>query len=353
MIDMPSRESCSSLSISSCMISSTERKSPVDSPCATSNSMPLGVLDQLVRLARRSATRASMSVRDAEQPAQRGLVLDDLRVVARVAGGRHDRRQLVHVGLAAGLLELAALLELGADGERVDRLVLVVEREDRRVDRRGATRGRSRRAAAAPRPAPSRSPPGDQHRPEHGLLGLEVLRRDRPVAAGVRGYRQGAAHGQSLGVHDHRLHRCRDAGRDLDLDHVGAQLPDRLVEAHLAVVELEAARLAGRRRRSPLPSRSRTAAVVTGAVRDREHGLAEQRGGLLRALLLLARGRLGCARARAGPPRSTPSVAVCASRGARGSCAGSPARRPRRSRPRRGPPRPSGGSPGPRRPTAR
>ena len=49
--------------------------------------------------------------------------------MAGVAGGRHGGGELVHVGLAAGLLELAALLELGADRQRVDRLVLVVERE--------------------------------------------------------------------------------------------------------------------------------------------------------------------------------------------------------------------------------
>ena len=51
---------------------------------------------------------------DVEQAAQRRLLLDDLRVVARVAGGRHGGGELVHVGLAAGRLELAALLELGA-----------------------------------------------------------------------------------------------------------------------------------------------------------------------------------------------------------------------------------------------
>ena len=154
--------------------------------------LPLGVLDQLVRLPAALGDAHLDRLRHAEQPSQRGLVLDELRVVARVADGRHDRGQLVHVRLAAGPLQLAALLELGADRERVDRLVLVVERQDRAVDR--AVRVAVEVVGAQPhldqhgRDRARR----DEHRAQHRFLGLEVLRRDHAASAGLlRRYRQG------------------------------------------------------------------------------------------------------------------------------------------------------------------
>ena len=98
---------------------------------ATSNSLRSASSTSCWGSPLRSATSTWIVVRDAEQPPQHRLLLDELAVVAGVAGRGHGRRQLVHVGLAARLLQLAALLQLGADGERVDRLVLVVEREDR------------------------------------------------------------------------------------------------------------------------------------------------------------------------------------------------------------------------------
>ena len=67
------------------------------------------------------------------------------RVVARVRGRRDERRELVDALLAADLVELAALVELVGDRDRVDRLAVLVEVERREVDLRVRLRDRSRR----------------------------------------------------------------------------------------------------------------------------------------------------------------------------------------------------------------
>src|SRR3954451_17413522 len=97
----------------------------------------------------------------------------------------------------------------------------------------------------------------------------------------------------SLLFDDHGLDRCRDALGHRDLDHVSAQFPDRLVEPHLAVIDLEPACLPGRVRDLLGRDGAEEAAVVTGSVGDREHRLGEKRRSLLGALLLLTRCRLG------------------------------------------------------------
>src|SRR5215208_6876642 len=94
----------------------------------------------------------------------------------------------------------------------------------------------------------------------------------------------------SLLFDDHGLDRCRDAVRHLDLDHVSAQFPDRLVEAHLAVVHLEPARLLDGVRDVLRRDGAEEAAVGARPMGDRQHRLREQRARLLRALLLLAGG---------------------------------------------------------------
>ena len=70
-----------------------------------------------------------------DQPAKRGRLPDDARVVGGVGGRRHERRELVNAGAAADVLELAALLELVDEGDRVDRLALRPEGERSTVDR--------------------------------------------------------------------------------------------------------------------------------------------------------------------------------------------------------------------------
>ena len=47
-------------------------------------------------------------------------------------------------------------------------------------------------------------------------------------------------------VHDHGLDGCDHARGDLDLDHVRAKLPDRLLEADVALVDAKPARLLDR-----------------------------------------------------------------------------------------------------------
>jgi hypothetical protein len=107
--------------------------------------------------------------------------------VACVGGGGHEPGELVQPDAAADRLELAALLELVRQRDRVDRLVLAVELERgavdlpvrltvevARVEDLADGRDRARR---------------DHHRAENGLLGFEVLRRDG--ARGSRGRRDG------------------------------------------------------------------------------------------------------------------------------------------------------------------
>ena len=80
-------------------------------------------------------------------------------------------------GRAADVLELAALLELVDERDRVDGLALRVERERGAVDLRVAL---AVEVAGVEDFAdrPDRAG-GEHHRPEDGLLGLEVLRRNR------------------------------------------------------------------------------------------------------------------------------------------------------------------------------
>ena len=66
-----------------------------------------------------------------DEPAQDGLLGDDLGVVAGVGGGRHDVGERVEVGLAAGPLHVAGARELVADRDRVGRLAPGVEAQDR------------------------------------------------------------------------------------------------------------------------------------------------------------------------------------------------------------------------------
>ena len=84
-------------------------------------------------------------------------------------------------GRAADVLELAALVELVDERDRVDGLALRVERERGAVDLRVALAVEVARVEdLADRPDRAG---GEHHRPEDGLLGLEVLRRDRGGSA--------------------------------------------------------------------------------------------------------------------------------------------------------------------------
>src|SRR5207253_6952065 len=132
--------------------------------------------DELRRLALALPAELRDLAAGTDQSAQRRGLADDLRVVARVGGGGHEPGELVQPDAAADRVELAALLELVRERDRVDRLVLAVELERRAVDLRvrlpvEVTRvedladggDRARR---------------DHHRAEDRFLGFQVLRRD-------------------------------------------------------------------------------------------------------------------------------------------------------------------------------
>ena len=136
-------------------------------------------VDELDRLARPVEAEAGDVVARADQPAQRRHLADDARVVRGVRGRGHERRELVHALLPAGRVERRGAVELVDDRDRVDRLALRVEREDRLVDVTVALAvevGRAQVGGLGDRPDRQGR---EHHRPEHGFLRVEVLRRDR------------------------------------------------------------------------------------------------------------------------------------------------------------------------------
>ena len=182
VIALPSRESCSSLS-SSADEDVVDRAEVLAAVLVGDlEDRALGDVDEL---ARRRVVRVDAGldlVGRPQQPAQHRVLADDPRVLADVADRRHARGQQVDRGAAAGRVELAGLLEVLDERERIDRLAAVVQGEHRgehdpvrlAVEVLGveALVDDERRQRGV----------GQQHRAEHGLLGLEVLRRrDRTV----------------------------------------------------------------------------------------------------------------------------------------------------------------------------
>ena len=137
----------------------------------------LGLVDELLRLARPLPAEPRDLAADADQAAQGRHLADDPRVVRRVRRRRDERRQLVDPLATARSLEVAALLELVDERDRVDRLAAGVEGERRAVDLRVALAVEVARVEdLADGPDRARR---EHHRAEDGLLGVEVLRRDR------------------------------------------------------------------------------------------------------------------------------------------------------------------------------
>ncbi len=138
----------------------------------------LGTVDEDLRLARTFPAELGDLLAGRDQAAQGRHLADDARVVRRVRRRGYEGRELVEPDSSTGTLELPALLELVDEGDRVHRLALRVEGECRAVDLRVALAVEVGRVEhLAHRPDRAR---GEQHRPEDGLLGLEVLGwRDR------------------------------------------------------------------------------------------------------------------------------------------------------------------------------
>ena len=98
-----------------------------------------------------------------------------LGVVRRVGRGRHELGQGVHEVSPPGALEHALALELGAEGDDVDLLAALVQREDGLVDE---AVGVAVEVVGGEELDDDRDGVGiDQHGAEHRLLGLEVVRR--------------------------------------------------------------------------------------------------------------------------------------------------------------------------------
>ena len=138
----------------------------------------LGHVEQLARVAGAVVAELRDLGADPDQAAQERHLAHDLGVAPRVRDHRHGLGEREHGGAAADLVERAALIEAVAHRDLVDWLGALVEIEHRREDLAvpaavevlglehlgGLGDGRLR----------------EQHCAEHGLLGVEILRRQAP-----------------------------------------------------------------------------------------------------------------------------------------------------------------------------
>jgi len=133
----------------------------------------LRLVDEVAGLAGAFPPQARDLAAGADEPAQRCRLVDDPCVVGRVRGGRDERRELVQADAPADGLDLAALLELIGERDRVDRLALRVEREGGAIDLRVRL---AVEVAGVDDLAdgPDRAG-GDHHRAEDTFLGFQVL----------------------------------------------------------------------------------------------------------------------------------------------------------------------------------
>ncbi len=109
-----------------------------------------------------------------DEPAQDGLLRDDLGVVAGVRGSGHRLGQGDEVRGAADALELAAAVEFGRHGDGVGGFAAAVEVEDRVVD--GLVGGAVEIAGAQHLENVGDGVLAQQHAADDGLLGNHVLR---------------------------------------------------------------------------------------------------------------------------------------------------------------------------------
>ena len=115
-----------------------------------------------------------------DQPTQDRLLAHDVGVVGGVRGDRDARRERVEVRRATDAHQLTAPLQLGGGGDRVDRLASTVEVDHHVEDR---LVGGSVEVTAADRlDDVGDRVLGQQHRTQHALLGVVVLRRGAVTA---------------------------------------------------------------------------------------------------------------------------------------------------------------------------
>ena len=153
----------------------------------------LGHVDEVAR-ERLVAVHARLDlVRGAQQAAEHRVVADDAGVLADVADRGDRAGQQVDRRAAADALEVARLLEVLDERQRVDRLAERVQVEHRLVDARVALAVEVVRVEALVDDQRRERRVREQDGAEHRLLGLEVLgRRDRAVEA-ARARRRGRA----------------------------------------------------------------------------------------------------------------------------------------------------------------
>ncbi len=146
----------------------------------------LGEVDQVVDVA--AALAAAVAVLDdlgagLDEAAQDRLVLDDAGVVAGVRGGGDRVEEVVQVGAAADLAEVAGVGERGGDGDRVGGLAVPELVEDGVED--DAVAGLVEVARLEGLEDVGDGVLAHEHAAEDRLLGREVLRRGALVGAGA------------------------------------------------------------------------------------------------------------------------------------------------------------------------
>jgi hypothetical protein len=137
----------------------------------------LGLVDDLLWLAQALESDPGDLGAGVDQVPERARIADDLGVPQCVGYRGNGRRQGVHHGLAADLVDQAAALERVEDGDRIDRLALAVHRQHGLVEELvrpavevlrpqhlGHDRNRVRR---------------DQHRAQHRFFRVQILWRKR------------------------------------------------------------------------------------------------------------------------------------------------------------------------------
>ena len=121
-----------------------------------------------------------------DQAAHHRLLADDARVVGDVGRRRHLVDEGSQIDGAADLLELVLLLEALAQGDQVDRLVVLEHVEHR--GEKTAVRAAVEILGLEDLDDPRQHRVVEQYRADDGLLRLDVLRRE-PVEARVGGGR--------------------------------------------------------------------------------------------------------------------------------------------------------------------
>ena len=139
----------------------------------------LGAVDEIARLARSFPAEAGDLTAGTDEAPQRRCLPHDPRVVRGVRGRGDESRELVQADATPDGLQLAALLQLVGQRDRVHRLAFGVEGKSGPVDLR--VRLPVEVARVEDLAHGSDRARGDHHRPENRFLGLEVLGRDGGV----------------------------------------------------------------------------------------------------------------------------------------------------------------------------